>query len=75
MRGAARAGDLVVSVIRTNEFVVIESRDYQIGADEDLAIADVIDALLAGRSLSFVDALHARRRQRIRVARPPSDTS
>ena len=75
VRRAARAGDLVVSVIRTNDFVVIESRDYQVGADEDLATADVIDAALAGRSLSFVDALHARRRQRIRVAGPPPDNS
>jgi hypothetical protein len=73
IREAARAGDLSVSVIRTNDFVVIESRDYQVSADEDLATADVIDAALAGKALSFVDALHARRRERLRVARSPTD--
>ena len=29
--------------------------------------ADVIDAAIAGRALSFVDALRARRRERLRV--------
>ena len=67
IREAARAGGLSVSIIRTNDFVVIESRDYEVSADEDLATADVIDAAIAGRALSFVDALHARRRQRLRV--------
>lgn len=67
IREAARAGGLSVSIIRTNDFVVIESGDYEVSVDEDLATADVIDAAIAGRALSFVDALHARRRERLRV--------
>ena len=37
------------------DYVVIQSRDYEISPDEALATADVIDAAIAGRALSFVD--------------------
>lgn len=62
----------MVSVIRAQDFVVVENRNDEVSNDEDLATADFIDARLTRRTLSFDDALHGRRRARIRVVKPPS---
>ena len=73
VRRAARAGDVSIGVIRTNDFVLVENRDYQVSEDDDLATADVIDARLTGRVLSYDDALHRRRRARLRVVPGAAD--
>jgi hypothetical protein len=72
VRRAARADDLRVSIRRTAGFVVVENLDYEVPADHLGAVADVTGAWTEGRELSFDDALHARRRQRLRLVRDPA---
>ena len=72
VRRAARADDLRVSVRRTAGFVVVENLGYEVAADHLGAVADVVGALTEGRELAFDDALHARRRERLRLVRDPA---
>jgi hypothetical protein len=67
VRRAARAAGSRISVRRTAEFVLVESRDYEVSDEEQQAVADVMGAALSGGELSFEDALRTRRRQRLRV--------
>jgi len=70
VRQVARAGNVSISVTRSRDYVIVENRDWEPTEDEDLATADVIDGVFTGKPLSLNDALHARRRQRIRLVPP-----
>ena len=59
VRQFARAADLRISVTRSREYVIVESVDVQSSADDRRATADVVGAVLEGRSLSSDDAPHA----------------
>ncbi|MDQ2749148.1 MAG: hypothetical protein M3Y44_06440 [Actinomycetota bacterium] len=67
LRQVARLAQVRISVIRGADYVLVEIRDFQVSEEDNLATADVIQAHLVGRELSFDDALHARGRQRLRV--------
>lgn len=69
VRRAARADDLRVSIRRIAGFVVVENLDYEVPAEHLGAVADVVGALMDGRDLPFDDALHTRRRERLRLVR------
>jgi hypothetical protein len=51
--------------------VIVENVDFESSDDDNRATADVIGAVFEGRSLSFDEALHAVRRQRMRVVPSP----
>lgn len=72
VRTAARAQQLRVSITRTADFVIVENRDYEVSDDDRRASTDVIAATLAGQTLSFDDAVRARRRQRMHLITPPT---
>ena len=55
-----------ISVTRSVDFVIVENRDYETSDDDTLALNDVIDAHLRGQDLIYDQALHVRRRQRLR---------
>ena len=71
VRQYARAADLRISVTRSREYVIVENVDFESSDDDSRATADVIGAVFEGRSLSFDEALHAVRRQRMRVVPSP----
>ena len=72
VRQVARLADLRISVIRGSDYVLIENRDYQVSEDDNFALTDVIEAHPRTRpDLTFDDAVHARGRQRLRLAPPP----
>jgi hypothetical protein len=76
LRQAAQVAGLSIRVVRTTDYVVVESRDYEISEDEEGATADVIGGFMVGHRVTYDDALYARRRQRMSVVRPtvgPSD--
>lgn len=73
IRQQARAADLSISLTRSRHHVIVENRDWLPSADEDLATADVVDGVLTGKSVSFEEALKARRRQRLRLVQSPHD--
>lgn len=66
-RRAARAAGLRVSIRRGERHFWIEHVDHEQTEDERWAVADVMDAVLRGQTLSFEDAVRARARQRIRL--------
>jgi hypothetical protein len=57
-----------ISVTRGADYLLIENVDYEISAEDGFALTDVIEAHILGGDLSFDDAVHARRRQRLRLA-------
>lgn len=67
VRRQARAEQLRVSIRRVAEFVIIENLDYEVSADDMDALADVIGGRIEGRDVGFDEALHARRRARLRL--------
>jgi hypothetical protein len=74
VRQAARSSDLSVSIVRTIDFLVVENGDYDVSADEDLAMADVIDA--RSRTIPVVRRRSPRRRRgRLRVPQSAADKS
>lgn len=64
---AARAADLRVSIRRGERHFWIEHVDHEQTEDARWAVADVMDAVLRGETVSFEDAVKARARQRIRL--------
>jgi hypothetical protein len=73
LRQLARVAEIRISVTRGTDYTLIENLDFQISDDDSLALTDVIEAHLVGKDLSFGDAVHARRRQRLRLAPPPEN--
>ncbi|HEU5006819.1 MAG TPA: hypothetical protein VFT67_07600 [Jatrophihabitantaceae bacterium] len=67
VRRQARAEQLRVSIRRVAEFVTIENLDYEVSADDMDALADVIGGRIECRDVGFDEALHARRRARLRL--------
>lgn len=67
LRRRARAEQLRVSVRRVAQFVIIENADYEVSVDDTGALADVIGGRVEGRDVGFDEALHARRRARLRL--------
>jgi hypothetical protein len=70
LRQVARAAEVRISVTRGVDYLLIENLDYEVSNEDSRALTDVIEAHILGRDLSFDDAVHARRRQRIRLAPP-----
>jgi hypothetical protein len=70
--GASRAGVKVAFRTFGTDMVTVFDPDYEPSADELAAIADVMAADVDGHLLSYEDALHARRRARLRVVREES---
>lgn len=70
VRRAAKAADLRISVRRGERYFLVEHSDHELTEDEQLAMTDVIDATLRGKSLSFETALKSRGRQRLRMVDP-----
>ena len=73
LRQVARAAQLRISVTRGVDYVLIEKFDCDVSEEDRRALTDVIEAHILGRDLSFDHAVHARRRQRIRLAPPPEN--
>lgn len=70
LRAEARRVGIRVSVRSlAADLVTVFDPDYEPARDEWRAIADVLAADLAGRQLTYDDALHARRRARLHVVR------
>jgi hypothetical protein len=67
VRRRARAEQVRVSIRRVAQFVIIENADYEVSADDMGALADVIGGRIEGRKVEFDEALHARRRARLRL--------
>lgn len=67
VRRQARAEQLRISIRRVASFVVIENLDYEVSSDSLSALADVLGGRLEGRVIEFDEALHARRRARLRL--------
>lgn len=67
LRRRARAEQLRVSIRRVSQFVIIENLDHEVSADDMDALADVIGGRIEGRDVEFDEALHARRRARLRL--------
>ena len=72
VRQYARVADVRIRVTRSRDYVIVENLDFEVNDEDLLATSDVIGAHLDGQSLSFEDAVRARRRQRLRVV-PPAD--
>ena len=70
VRRAAKAADLRISVRRGERYFLVEHVDHELAEDEQLAMTDVMDATLSGKSLPYETALKARGRQRLRVVDP-----
>jgi hypothetical protein len=70
LRRAARAADLRISVRRGERYFMVEHLEHELTEDEQLAMTDVVDAALRGKSLPFETALKARGRQRLRMVDP-----
>jgi hypothetical protein len=70
VRRAAKAADLRISVRRGERYFLVEHLDHELTEDEQLAMTDVVDAALRGKSLPFEAALKARGRQRLRAVDP-----
>lgn len=70
LRQCARANGLSISVIRVSGIVVIENRDWEPSEAEGSAVTDVLDGVLTGTPVSYVDALHRRRREQLRLVDP-----
>jgi hypothetical protein len=70
VRRAAKAADLRISVRQGERYVLVEHLEHELTEDEQLAMTDVLDATLRGKSLSFETALKARGRQRLRMVDP-----
>jgi hypothetical protein len=70
LRQVARVAHIRISVTRGTDYVLIENLDYEVSDDDSRALTDVIEAHILGRDLTFVDAVRARRRQRLRLAPP-----
>jgi len=70
LRQVARLGKARISVSRGIDYVLIENLDFEVSEEDSLATTDVIEAHILGRDLTFDDAVHARRRQRLRLAPP-----
>jgi hypothetical protein len=68
LRQVARLAEVRISVTRGADYLLIENVDYEISAEDGFALTDVIEAHILGGDLSFDDAVHARRRQRLRLA-------
>lgn len=66
VRRRARAEQLRISIRRVAQFVVIENLDYKASQDDLSALADVLGGRLEGRAVEFDEALHARRRARLK---------
>lgn len=75
LRQRARANGLSISVIRVRGIVLIENRDWEPSEVEGSVVADVLDGVLTGTPVSYVDALHRRRRERLRLIDPGTSDS
>jgi hypothetical protein len=53
---------------RRRAYLLIENVDYEVSVEHSRALTDVIEAHIRGGDLTFDGAVHARRRQRIRLA-------
>lgn len=73
LREVAPAAQVRISVTRGLDYVLIENLDYEVSVEDSRALTDIIEAHIVGRDLTFDDAVHARRRQRIRLAPPPEN--
>lgn len=73
LRQVARAAQVRISVTRGVDYLLVENLDYEVSVEDSRALTDVIEGHILGRDLSFDDAVHARRRQRIRLAPPPQE--
>jgi hypothetical protein len=73
LRQVARGAQVRISVTRGADYVLVENLDYEVGVEESRALTDVIEAHILGGESTFGDAVHARRRQRIRLAPSPED--
>jgi hypothetical protein len=62
-----------ISVTRGVDYLLIENLDYGVNEEDSRALTDVIEAHILGRDLIFDDAVHARRRERLRLAPPPEN--
>ena len=67
VRQRARGDGLSISVIRAGGFVVVENREWERSEAEGSAVADVIQGVLTGDRVTYDDALHRRRRERLRL--------
>lgn len=67
VRQRACAEGVSISVIRASGLVAVVSRDWESTEAEDAAVADVLDAVLTGQPISYDEALHRRRRGRLRL--------
>lgn len=50
--------------------MLVENRDFEVSEEDSFGTADVIEAHILGRDMTFDDAVRARRRQRLRVVPP-----
>jgi hypothetical protein len=67
VRQRARGDGLSISVIRAGGLVVVENREWEPSEAEGSAVADVIQGVLTGDRVTYDDALHRRRRERLRL--------
>jgi hypothetical protein len=70
LRQVARAAEVRISVTRGVDYLPIENLDYEVSEEDSRALTDVIEAHILGRDLTYDDAVHARRRQRLRLTPP-----
>jgi hypothetical protein len=73
VRQRARAVDLTISVLRSQDYVLVVNPEWEPTEDDSRAIADLVGGALTGTPLSFDEALRKRRRQRLRLVRSSRD--